>query len=97
MKRLMIGGAFFTTLICFVYLFFSPRSKYEWMSDFDPEISVAAIEDGSGNRVVAGGVAVLLIWLCQALFAWQSKSARHSMLALSFSALAAIVWYFRFG
>lgn len=97
MRRFFLAALSLISFVCFAYLLLLPRSRYEWMADMDPQVSVAAMEDASGNAAVVAALAVGGIWLCQALFAWQSKSTRHSMLALTISALAGFVWYFRFG
>lgn len=80
-----------------------PGHKYGWMEDIDPAIDPAALEDGSGNRVVFATLVLLLAVGLQALGWWLAApgagvgagARRHLLPGLCIAALLA-VWAWKF-
>ena len=76
-----------------------PGHKYAWMEAVDPATAPAALEDGSGNRllfatvVTALAVGVQLLWL---LKAWHSHGPRHRVVPCVFILAVLAVWALKF-
>jgi hypothetical protein len=76
-----------------------PAHKYGWMEDIDPAIDPAALEDGSGNRLVFATLVLLLAVGLQALGWWLAApvpgARRHLLPGLCIAALLGL-WAWKF-
>lgn len=56
-------------------------SKYGWMADVDPSISVDAIEDGSGNRAVFSVTVLVVAIAAEVIVAIRAKTTMESLIS----------------
>lgn len=62
-------------------LFLFAGNKYDWMSDLEPSVAGAGIEDGSGNRAVFLGVLLAVAITVELIVALWAKRTSERMIS----------------
>ena len=78
----------FGLLLIFVF----SGSKYDWMADSDPLISLGANEDASGNRAVFLTLVLVTIVVAQSIAAFNACKPRERLISMLLMVVAAFAF-----